>query len=128
MVPAISYATGPDPHSFAFEWLKDEEGDRQKQMVALAKDQVRAYLEAQAKARITPKPAGTQAAHRAPVMPKMKDPILENVQMKAYDLWTNNQAVMVLSAEAHMPPPPTGAAFSAVEAEIRAEGRLEPIS
>jgi hypothetical protein len=49
----------------------------------------------------------------------MKDPILEKVQMKAYDLWTNNQAVMVLSAEAHMPPPPPGAAFSAVEAEMQ---------
>jgi hypothetical protein len=119
MVPAISDATGPDPHSFAFEWLKDEEGDRQKQMVALAKDQVRAYLEAQAKSRITPKPAGSQAAHRAPVATKMKDPILKNVQMKAYDLWTNNQAVMVLSAEAHMPPAPPGAAFSAVEAEMQ---------
>ncbi len=119
MVPAISDASGPDPRSFAFEWLKDEEGDRKKQMVALAKDQVRAYVEAQAKARITPKPAGTQAARHAPAAPKTKDPILENVQMKAYDLWTNNQPVMVLSAEAHMPPPPAGVAFSAVDAEMQ---------
>jgi hypothetical protein len=119
MVPAISDATGPDPRSFAFEWLKDEEGDRQKQMVALAKDQVRAYVDAQAKARITPKPAGTQAARRTPSATKTKDPILENVQMKAYDLWANNQPVMVLSAEAHMPPPPAGVAFSAVDAEMR---------
>jgi hypothetical protein len=119
MVPAISDASGPDPRSFAFEWLKDEEGDRKKQMVALAKDQVRAYVDAQAKARITPKPAGTQAARRAPASAKTKDPILENLQMKAYDLWTNNQPVMVLSAEAHMPPPPPGVAFSAVDAEMQ---------
>lgn len=119
MVPAISDATGPDPRSFAFEWLKDEEGDRRKQMVALAKDQVRAYVEAQARAKIAPKAAGSQAARRAPAATKTKDPILENVQMKAYDLWTNNQPVMVLSAEAHMPPPPAGVAFSAVDAEMQ---------
>ncbi len=118
MVPAISDAGGPEPHSFAFEWLKDEEGERRAQMVTLAKDQVRAYVEAQAKARITPKPAGTPAARRAPVA-KTKDPILENVQMKSFDLWTNNQPVMVFSADAHMPPPPPGAAFSAVDTEMQ---------
>ena len=48
MVPAISDATGPVPHSFAFEWLKDEEGERRAQMVTLAKDQVRIYVDAQA--------------------------------------------------------------------------------
>jgi hypothetical protein len=39
---------------------------------------------------------------------KTGDPILENVQMKAYDLWGNNQPVMVFTADAHMPPPPSG--------------------
>jgi hypothetical protein len=117
MVPAISDATGPDPHSFAFEWLKDEEGERRAQMVTLAKDQVRAYVQALAKAKITPEPARTQAARHAPVA-KTKDPILENVQMKSFDLWTNNQPVMVFSADAHMPPPPSGAAYSAVDAEM----------
>ncbi len=122
MVPAISDAGGPEPHSFAFEWLKDEEGERRAQMVTLAKDQVRAYVEAQAKARITPKPAGTPAARRASIaktVAKTKDPILENVQMKSFDLWTNNQPVMVFSAEAHMPPPPPGAPASAVDAEMQ---------
>jgi hypothetical protein len=122
MVPAISDATGPDPHSFAFEWLKDEEGERRAQMVTLAKDQVRIYVDAQAKARITPKPAGTQPARHAPVaktVAKTKDPILENVQMRSFDLWTNNQPVMVFSADAHMPPPPPGAAYSAVDAEMQ---------
>jgi len=117
-VPAISDAGGPEPHSFAFEWLKDEEGERRAQMVTLAKDQVRAYVEAQAKARITPKPPGAAAARHAPVA-KTKDPILENVQMKSFDLWTNNQPVMVFSADAHMPPPPPGAAVSAVDAEMQ---------
>ena len=75
-------------------------------MTALAKDQVRAYLAEQAKHKIEPKPAAA-AAKRA-VTPKMKDPILDNIQMTAYDLWNSNQAVIVLSAEARMPPPAAG--------------------
>ena len=68
-VPAISDATGPQPRSFAFEWLKDEEGERRQQMIALAKDQVRAYVSARAKAKIlVPKTTGVQrcAAHSGP--------------------------------------------------------------
>jgi hypothetical protein len=117
LLPAISDASGPEPRSFAFEWLKDEEGERRQQMTTLAKTQVRAYVDAQAKARIMPKP-GSTPAHRAPAS-KTKDPILENVQMTAYDLWTNNQPVLVLSAEAHMPPPPPGVAHSEVDAELQ---------
>jgi hypothetical protein len=117
-VPAISDATGPIPRSFAFEWLKDEEGERRQQMVALAKDQVRAYVSARAKANIVPKPTGTQTARRT-VAPKTKDPILENVQMSAYDLWTTNQPILILSAEAHMPPPPTGTAHSEVDSDLQ---------
>jgi hypothetical protein len=122
MVPAISDASGPEPRSFAFDWLKDEEGERRQQMTALAKEQVRAYVEARAKARITPKPAGPQTVHHTPATraaTKTKDPILENVQMKAYDLWTNNQPVLVFSAEAHMPPPPAGVPHSEVESELQ---------
>ena len=122
IVPAISDASGPEPRSFGFDWLKDEEGERQQQMVTLAKEQVRAYVEAQAKARTMPKPAGTPTARHTSATKaaaKTKDPILENVQMKAYDLWTNNVAVMVFSAEAHMPPPPAGVAYSAVEADLQ---------
>ena len=120
LVPAISDASGPEPRSFAFQWLKDEEGERRQQMTTLAKEQVRAYVAAQAKARITTmsKPAGPQSARRTPAA-KTKDPILENVQMTAYDLWANNQPVLVLSAEAHMPPPPPGVPQSAIDSELQ---------
>jgi hypothetical protein len=126
-IPAISDASGPQPKSFAFEWLKDEEGERLKQMTALAKEQVRAYVAAQAKAKIMPAPLPKsphpQAAHhaattKAPV-PKTPEPILENVQMKAYDLWGNNQPVMVLTADAHMPPPPAGKPHSEADSDLQ---------
>jgi hypothetical protein len=118
LLPAISDATGPEPRSFTFSWLKDEEGERRQQITALAKDQVRAYLEKQAKAKVMPKPGGSPAARRTPA-PKVKDPVLENVQMTAYDLWTNNQPVLVLSADAHMPPPAPGAAHSEVDSDLQ---------
>jgi hypothetical protein len=50
---------------------------------------------------------------------KMKDPILENVQMVAYDLWNNNQPVLVLTADAHMPPPPAGSPHAEADSELQ---------
>jgi hypothetical protein len=117
-IPAISDAGGPEPRSFAFEWLKDEEGERRQQIIALAKEQVRAYVEARAKSKIMAKPLSPQAARHAAAA-RAKDPILENVQVIAYDLWTNNQPVMILSAEAHMPPPPAGASPATVDSDVQ---------
>ena len=118
LIPAISDANGPELRSFVFDWLKDEEGDRRKQMMELAKDQLRAYVAAQAKAKITPKPEHPSATRHVPAA-KPKEPIFENVQMIAYDLWKNGQPVIVFSADAHMPPPPAGTAHSEVDTELR---------
>jgi len=107
LIPAISDAAGPTPKSFVFEWLKGEEEDRRKQITDMARDQVRAYVDAKAKGNIVAKPATPArkvAASKAPL------PILENVQMIAYDLWVSNQPVMVLSAQAHVPPSPSSTA------------------
>jgi hypothetical protein len=107
LVPAISDAAGPQPKSYVFEWLKGEEGDRRKQMVDLAKDQIRTYVAAKAKNNITAKPAHPAATRSTAKLP---EPALENVQMIAYDLWGSNVPVILLSAEAHMPPPTAGTA------------------
>jgi len=129
-VPAISDASGPTPKSFAYEWLKDEEGERRQQVVALAKEQVRGYVEARARARILPKPAGAAGARQtsagktavgasAKTSLKLKDPILENEQMTTFDVWVSNQPMIVFSAEAHMPPPAAGSPHADVDAELR---------
>jgi len=115
LIPAISDASGPPPHSYTFEWLKGEEDDRRKQMLAEAKEQLRAYITARAKAKITPKPLHPQAAHR-PVKPV--EPIFENVQMVAYDLWNSNQAIIIFSAEAHLPAPPASAPHAEVDTDL----------
>jgi hypothetical protein len=101
LIPAISDASGPEPRSFAFDWLKSEEGERLQQMTDLAKQELRAYIAALARNRISATPAGPQSAkHRSPKPPEL---ILENAHMVAYDLWTTNQPVLVFSAEAHLP-------------------------
>ena len=103
LIPAISDAAGPAPRSYAYEWLQGEESQRHDEMMALAKTELRAYLKAEAKEQIIPPATGTHSARRR-ALTKPAEPIFENVQLKAYDLWTNNQPVLVLSAQAHMPP------------------------
>jgi hypothetical protein len=103
LIPAISDADGPEPHSFSFAWLKNEEAERRQQMMDLARQQLRAYLDAQAKARITGQGPGAQAQRRGPGR-NAAEPVFENARLVAYDLWTNNQPVLILSAEAHVPP------------------------
>ena len=109
LIPAISDAGGPPPHSYTFEWLKGEEGDRQKQMLQLAKVQLHAYLATLKRETIAPKSAHSAASHRAS---KPAEPIFENVKMVAYDLWNANIPIIVFSATAHMPP---SAAHSEIE-------------
>lgn len=113
LIPAISDSGGPDPHSFGFEFLKGEEGERLAQMTAMAKQQLRAYLEAQAKARITPKT--TAKATSRDTAKKGPEPILSSVQMKAYDLWSSNQPVLIFTAQAQLPPAAQGASPGASE-------------
>jgi len=104
LVPAISDANPAELHSYTFDWLKDEETDRRKQMTDLAKQQLRAYLAARVKG-MTAQKAPPHAAKRMPAK-KAADPILSAVQMITYDLWRTNQPILVFTADAQMPPDP----------------------
>jgi hypothetical protein len=104
LIPAISDASGPEPRAFTYEWFQGEEPERKKQMMDLAKEQLRAYVAARAKGQIAAKSTPAQSARRAAAA-KTQEPIFENVQMVTYDLWNSNQPVLIFSAEAHMPPP-----------------------
>lgn len=115
LIPAISDAAGPPPHSFKFEWVKGDEEDRRKQVVDLAKQELRAYLAAHVKTQVAPKTARTKVARK----PALPEPIFENVQMTAYDLWNSNQPVIVMTATAHVPPAPAGTAHSEVESDLQ---------
>jgi hypothetical protein len=102
LIPAISDAAGPEPRSFTFDWLKGEEGERRQQIMSLAKQELSEYLAAQAKERISAGPPAHGASR------KMPEPVLEDIRLASYDLWNNNQPVMIFSAQAHLPVPPAG--------------------
>lgn len=115
IIPAISDAGGPAPHPYTFEWVKGDEDDRRKQLLDLAKAEVRAYVAARIKASTAPSPAHTTTARRAVKVP---DPLLENVKMVAYDLWNSNQPIIVFSATAHMPPPVAGGVHTQTDTDL----------
>jgi len=115
LIPAISDAGGPIPHPYTFEWIKGEQEDRSKQIIALAKQRVQAYVIAQDRATITP--THPQPSRHAAI--KVKEPLLDNVQMVAYDLWNSNQPIMVLTAQAHLPPPAPGAPHSQAASDLQ---------
>jgi hypothetical protein len=106
LVPAISDASGPEPKSYKFFWKTGEEDERRNQMLALAGAEVQAYVTALARNQIPANPPAKAATtrHKAPAKPIQ--PVLEDVQFRAFDVWTNNQIVMILTAEAHFPAAP----------------------
>jgi hypothetical protein len=109
-VPAISDAGGPGPQSYRFFWKTGEEQERRDQMLALAGDEVRAYAAALVKNHIPAKPAAAKATARSQkASAKPAQPVFENIQFRGFDVWLNNQPVMILSAEAHLPAAPGAA-------------------
>src|SRR5208283_3188451 len=105
LVPAISDAGGPDPKSYKFYWKTGEEEEKRNLMLGLAGQEVRAYSVAEARNQIPAKPAAvkpTAAGRKKQAKPI--EPVFENLQFRAYDVWGNNQPVMILTAEAHFPP------------------------
>ena len=102
IVPAVSDADGPNPRSYAFEWIKGEEADRRKQLTDLASEQLRLYLAKQAKSSIPASPAGSKTASHKQTL-KAPESVMDNVEMRAFDLWANNVPIMVLRAQAHVP-------------------------
>jgi len=108
LVPAISDAGGPDAQSYKFFWKEGEEDERRQQMLALAADEVRAYVIAREKGAIPAKPPAKNAGVKAgPTVHKPAakpvQPMFESVQFRGFDVWKNSQPVMILCAEAHLP-------------------------
>jgi hypothetical protein len=115
LLPAISDSGGPDPRAYKFFWKTGEEEEQRTQMLALAAQEVRAYANALAKNRIPANPPSTKASSaKRKSSTKPVEPVFEDVQFRAFDLWLNNQPVTILSAEAHLPPEPG----TAVPAEV----------
>jgi len=105
LLPAISDEGGAEPRTYKFFWKTGEEDERRGQMLVLAEDEIRAYASALAKNTIPAKvPVVKAPVSKRRAAEKAVQPIFENTQFHAFDLWGNNQAVMILSTEAHFPP------------------------
>ena len=107
---AVSDSGGPDPESYKYFWKEGEEDERRKQMLTLAGDELRIYLNARAKGAIAAKAPASKSevpTRKARVKPAL--PVFENIQFRAFDVWRNNQPVMILSADAHFPAEPEAA-------------------
>ncbi len=103
LVPAISDEGGPDPRSYKFFWKPGEEEERRNQMQALATNEVKAYVAALEKNRIGAQPAAAKKPAPRKSVPKPVQPEFENIHFQGFDVWNNNQPVMVFTAEAHIP-------------------------
>jgi hypothetical protein len=127
-LPAVSDGGGPQPQSYQFFWKEGEEDDRRKQMLALATNEVQAYVTAREKGAITAKTAVVKSpATKAPtrkLVPKA-EPVFENIQFRAFDVWRNNQPVMVLTAEAHLPTAAAGASSPPLVYDITIAARTD---
>jgi len=108
MIPAISDAAGPEPRPYSYDIKPDEEQKYRKGMLGLASDALRARLKEISPTVQGPKPAARSSATRRPLL--KEQPTFENVQFRAFDLWSTNEPVFVVSATAHMPPAPGTAA------------------
>jgi hypothetical protein len=111
LVPAISDAGGPEPRPYKFFWKEGEEDERRKQMLVLAGEELRIYVNARAKGMISANPPPAKAGAPArKTAAKPAPPVFENVQFHAFDVWVNNQPVMILTADGHYPRPPGASA------------------
>lgn len=110
VMAAISDSGGPDSQSYKFFWKEGEEDERRKQMLSLAADELRVYVNARAKGTIVAVAPPSKSVTRKPkVAAKPAQPVFEDVRFAAFDVWKNNQPVMILSAEAHFPAEPGAA-------------------
>ncbi len=103
LVPAISDAGGPDPKSYKFFWKTGEEEERRNRCLPWRQMRFGRMRTRWSRTRFRPiRPCEeATAGHKASAKPVQ--PVFENIQFRGFDVWANNQPVMILSAEAHFP-------------------------
>lgn len=101
LIPAISDAHGPDPLPFKFDLKPDEESVFRKKMLTMASDEITTRAQTLAAQTVPAEPARkTRPGKNAPKSPQ---PAIDNVDLRVFDLTSNNEPIVVLTATAHMP-------------------------
>jgi len=101
VIPAISDADGPEPHSYQSEIQTSDETVLRNKMLALAADEVRARAKQLSSELIVP--ARSARSGRAGAREKTAQPNFDDVQFRVFDLSSSNEPTMVLTASARMP-------------------------
>jgi hypothetical protein len=103
-IPAISDAAGPDPRPYAYSMKPEEEAKFRDKMLALAAIEVRARAKDLGLGSVTATSAssGKTAAHTSRVA-KLVGPTFDSVLLSVFDLSNNNEPILVMTANAHLP-------------------------
>jgi len=107
IIPAVSDSHGPEARPYTYILKPDEEQHLRQKILSLAAVEVRARDEKLAAATTG---AEQPAAHPAKPTGKNKtakppEPAFEDVQLRVFDLFSNNEPELVLMAKARMPQP-----------------------
>jgi hypothetical protein len=103
LIPAISDADGPEPHSYIYDVKPDEELALRNKMQALAADEVRARIKQLFSEQVGSTEAVRGSKPHSRTSTKTPQPNFEDVQFRVFDLSSSNEPVMVFSAAARMP-------------------------
>lgn len=101
LIPAISDANGPEPHTYVYDAKPEDETALRNKILVLAADEVRARAKQLSSELIAP--AGSARTSRAGAREKPAQPNFENVQFRIFDLSSSNEPTLVLTASARMP-------------------------
>lgn len=104
LIPAISDANGPEPHSYAYDLKPDEQDQWRKKLLAMASDQINAYVKPPSAPASTAKSSASAPSlprhHRVVLRPV--PPEFDDVQFHAFDLFSSNEPIFVLTAKARL--------------------------
>ncbi len=98
VMTAVSDAGGPEPRSYLFSMKPEDEQNFRKKMLAMAAVELAKYQKRDEPASSV-KPAGARKG-KAQAPSRAVAPKFEDVQLKVFDLSTNNEPVLVLTAKA----------------------------
>jgi hypothetical protein len=120
LIPAISDADGPEPRPYTFDMKPEEEQTFRKKMLALAANEVakRAKQSQPLAERSTSSPRNRASAKPAP-------PNFEDVKLRVFDVATNNEPILVLSAKATLPQSAKAASEAAREYDVTLVARSD---
>jgi len=103
-IPAISDAAGPEPRPYAYSMKPEEEAKFRDKMLALAAVEIRARAKdlGLGTGAATSASSTKTAAHSTRVA-KPAGPTFDGVQLSVFDLSNNNEPILVMTANAHLP-------------------------